>query len=139
MTPRDFGRPKGSSLWEPLAWPSWGTGLQGGGLAGLSLYLRKKVPSSQSWGQQGPRPWWEGVGGEAPSSEPALPPGWGTNPALIARMPPACVEGRGRPQKQQEKKGLHPPGGGESLSCWEGWGRIRADLETTRINRFGVS
>lgn len=47
--------------------------------------------------------------------------------------------GQGRPQKQQGKKGLDPPGGEESLSCWEGVGSGRADLETTRINRFGVS
>lgn len=78
------------------------------------------------------------MGEGAPSSELTLPPGWGTNPALIARMPPACVEGRGDPRNSRGRRGRTLLEAGSPCPAGRE-GRIRADLETTRINRFGVS
>lgn len=100
--------------WPPGRGPGW---------AKLCILEKKSPPPSLGGNRD------LGLGGRGrgrcPSSEPILPPGWGTNPSLIARMPPACAGGQGRPQKQQGKKGLDPPGGEESLSCGEGEGRLR--------------
>jgi hypothetical protein len=134
--PQRHGRPEGPHLWSP--WPGplgAGAGLLGGGLAGLSFVFRKRSPLPVL-GWQGPRPWW-GVWGGAPSAEPGPPPpGWGTNPALIARTPPAhmCAQGGGEKAPETAGKEEWTRWGGPCPAGRKGVGG--EGLKTTRINRF---